>query len=322
MFTHKDIQYRTIFVINSLEEKALRVSGGELLLQDKKTQKTLTKFPFQKILAVFIIGNATITTPLIEQCAKFGVAIVAMKANLRPIFFFSSTAEANFLLRKKQYEYEKENLQIPKILVENKIINQITLLEKIRIKSKSVQAAKEQCKKLLLALPNAETYDTVMGLEGKAATFYFSAYFEAFDWKIRRPRTRIDPINATLDIGYTILFNFIETFIRLFGFDPYRGVYHQLWFKRKSLVCDLMEPFRCLIDQRVRKAFNTSQCKNEDFDLRKNEYLLKHNKNAEYIKMFYNTLVERKNDIFIYMQKYYRAFMQRKESSCYPQFLI
>ncbi|GBU20402.1 CRISPR-associated endonuclease Cas1 [Fibrobacteres bacterium R8-0-B4] len=322
MFTHKDIQYRTIFVINSLEEKTLRVSGGELLLQDKKTQKTLTKFPFQKILAVFIIGHATITTPLIEQCAKFGVAIVAMKTNLRPVFFFSVTAEANFLLRKKQYEYEKENLQIPKILVENKITNQIKLMEKIRIKSETVQNAKEQCKKLLLTLSDAETYDTVMGIEGKAAKFYFSAYFEPFDWKMRRPRTKIDPINATLDIGYTILFNFIETFIRLFGFDPYRGVYHQLWFKRKSLVCDLIEPFRCLIDQQVRKAFNTCQCKNEDFDLHKNEYVLKYDRNAEYVKMFYNILVERKNDIFIYMQKYYRAFMRQRESSYYPRFLI
>jgi len=322
MFTNKDIQYRTIFVVNSLEEKTFRVSGGELLLQDKQTQKTLTKFPFQKILALFIIGHTTITTPLIEKCTKFGISIVTMKANLRPVFFFSLTAEANFLLRKKQYEYPKENLQIPKILVENKILNQIKLLEKTRIKSAIVQSAKEQCKKMLLALPNASCYDAVMGIEGKAATCYFSAYFEPFDWKVRRPRTKIDPVNATLDIGYTILFNFVETFVRLFGFDPYRGVYHQLWFKRKSLICDLVEPFRCLIDHQVRIAFNTKQCKEDDFILRKNEYVLKHEKYSDYLKMFYDVLVEHKNDIFLYMQKYYRAFMQQKESSHYPKFLI
>jgi CRISPR-associated endonuclease Cas1 len=322
MFTHKDIQYRTIFVVNSLEEKTFRVSGGELLLQDKQTQKTLTKFPFQKILAVFIVGNATITTPLIEQCTKHGVAIVAMKANLRPVFFHSLTAEANFLLRKKQYEYTKENLQIPKILVENKVTNQIKLLEKTRLKSSLIQYAKEQCKNLLRLLPSANSYDAVLGIEGKVATAFFSAYFEPFGWKMRRPRTKIDPINATLDIGYTILFNFIETFVRLFGFDPYRGVYHQLWFKRKSLVCDLVEPFRCLIDLQVRKAFNTKQCQTSDFDLRKNEYTLKYEKNAEYTSMFFNALVEHKGAIFTYMQQYYRAFMQQKETSRYPQFLI
>jgi CRISPR-associated endonuclease Cas1 len=245
-----------------------------------------------------------------------------MKANLRPIFFYSLTAEANFLLRKKQYEYTKENLQIPKILVENKITNQIRLLEKTRLKNIITQNAKEQCKKLLSMLPDVNNYDAVMGIEGKAATFFFTTYFEPFNWKMRRPRTKIDPINAALDIGYTILFNFIETFVRLFGFDPYRGVYHQLWFKRKSLVCDLVEPFRCLIDQQVRKAFNTKQCKIEDFDLRKREYILKKEKNADYTKMFYDVLVEHKNAIFTYMQQYYRAFMQQKESSCYPQFFI
>ena len=322
MFTHKDVQYRTIFVVNSQEEKIFRVSGGELLLQDRQTQKTLTKFPFQKILALFIVGNATITTPLIEQCAKFGISLVAMKTNLRPVFFFSLTAEANFLLRKKQYEYPKENLQIPKILVENKILNQIALLDKTRVKSATVQDAKEQCKELLITLSDADSYDAVMGIEGRAATCYFSAYFEPFDWKMRRPRTKIDPVNTTLDIGYTILFNFMETFIRLFGFDPYRGVYHQLWFKRKSLVCDLVEPFRCLIDHQVRKAFNTKQCKSEDFLLRKNEYVLKHEKSADYVKLFYDVLVERKSDIFSYMQRYYRAFMRQKESSQYPKFLI
>lgn len=67
MFTHKDIQYRSIFVINCLQERSLRVSNGELLLEEKvedsdKT-KTLTKMPFQKILAIFIIGHIKVTTP-------------------------------------------------------------------------------------------------------------------------------------------------------------------------------------------------------------------------------------------------------------------
>ena len=43
-----------------------------------------------------------------------------------------------------------------------------------------------------------------------------------------------DVLNVTLDIGYSILFNFMESFIRMFGFDLYVGVFHRLWFKRKS----------------------------------------------------------------------------------------
>lgn len=322
MFTHKDIEHRSIFVINCIENKNLRVMQGELLLEDTEEKKTLTKLPFQKILAIFVVGHITITTPLIEKCTRYGISLIVMKPNFRPVFFFSITAEANFLLRKKQYEYEKENLLIPKVLVANKIKNQIRLLEKTRLKFDSIQKAKEQCFNLLQMVADAPTYNAVMGLEGKAATLFFSAYYEIFDWKARYPRAKPDPINTTLDIGYTILFNYIEAFTRMFGFDPYRGVYHQLWFKRKSLICDLVEPFRCLIDQQVRKAFNRDQCKIEDFKLIKNEYILKREKSADYTKMFYEVLIGHKNEVFRYIQQYYRCFMQQKSADDYPQFLI
>jgi CRISPR-associated endonuclease Cas1 len=322
MFTHKDIEHRSVFVVNCLEERTLRVHSGELLLENTAENKTLTKLPFQKILALFVIGHISITTPLIDKCSKYGIPLVVMKPNFRPVFFYSITAEANYLLRKRQYEYDKDNLLVPKILVDNKIRNQINLLEKTRIKSGNIQTAKELCTKLLSTLRLATTYDAVMGLEGKAATAFFSAYFEPFGWNGRRPRVKSDPVNATLDIGYTLLFNYIEAFVRLFGFDPYRGVYHQLWFKRKSLICDLVEPFRCLIDRQVRKAFNLGQCKTEDFNLIKHEYILKREKNSDYTKMFYETLIEYKTPVFKYIQSYYRAFMQQKSAEQYPKFTL
>ena len=322
MFTHKDIEYRSVFVVNCIENKALRVESGALLLEDTAEKKTLTKLPFQKILALFVIGHITVTTALIDKCTKYGIPLVVMKPNFRPVFFFSITAEANYLLRQKQFEQDKNDLTIPKVLVTNKIRNQLRSLEKTRLKTEPIQRAKEQCSIALQLVSEANDYDTIMGLEGRIAKTFFSAYFEQLNWKGRCPRAKIDPINVTLDIGYTILFNYIEVFVRLFGFDPYVGVYHRLWFKRKSLICDLMEPYRCLIDQQVRKAFNTKQCKLDDFKLIKNEYVLKNEKNSEYTKMFYDELIEHKSEVFKYVRDYYRCFMQRKNSTHYPQFLI
>jgi len=322
MFTHKDIEYRSIFVVNCLEEKNLRVMSGELLLEDVQQKKTLTKLPFQKILALFVIGHISITTPLIDKCRLHGIPLVVMKPNFRPVFFYSITAEANYLLRQKQYEYPKTDLHIARILVENKIRNQLRLLEKTRQKAPKIVEAKEKCQTYLPLIPQIDDYDSLMGIEGSVAKLFFASYFEQHNWKLRSPRTKIDPINATLDIGYTILFNYIEAFTRLFGFDPYVGVYHRLWFKRKSLICDLIEPFRCLIDQQVRKAFNTKQCSANDFLLVKNEYLLKREKNSDYTKMFYDVLIQYKSDVFSYMRDYYRCFMQRKSVPDYPVFLI
>ena len=70
MFTNKDIEYRSIYVINCLTDRELRVSSGEVLLEDKEEKRVLTKLPFQKILALFVIGHIHITTPLIEKCKK------------------------------------------------------------------------------------------------------------------------------------------------------------------------------------------------------------------------------------------------------------
>ena len=70
MFTHKDIECRSIFVVNCIENRTLRVMNGELLLEDTEKEKTLTKLPFQKILALFVIGHITVTTALIDKCTK------------------------------------------------------------------------------------------------------------------------------------------------------------------------------------------------------------------------------------------------------------
>lgn len=72
MFTLKELNFRTIFVINGQEGRRLRVSNGELLIEEKEETKekykTLTKIPFQKVIALFVIGHITVTSPLMEKC--------------------------------------------------------------------------------------------------------------------------------------------------------------------------------------------------------------------------------------------------------------
>ncbi len=326
MFTRKDIEFRTIFVINCVQDRNLRVGNGELLLEERvaKTEKmkTLTKMPFQKILALFVIGNITITTPLIEKCQRNGVALVVMKPNLRPVFFWSNPAEANYLLRDRQYHLGDEGLRIAKEVIANKIFNQIKALTDTRKKDNLTLEAIESCKTLVPEVMQCSGYSELMGIEGAASKIYFSAFFQSQHWVARRPRTKCDAINSTLDIGYTLLFNYIECFLRLFGFDLYIGVLHKLWFKRKSLVCDIMEPFRCIVDKAVRSGFNRGQFSEKDFEIRKGEYCLKREKNRDYQRIFLDALIPYKMDVFLYVQSYYRCFMRRKSVTQYPQFYL
>ena len=324
MFTNKDLEYRTIFVINCIKERNLRVSNGELLLEEYVDQsdntKTLTKLPFQKILALFVIGHIRITTPLIEKCQKYGVALIVMKPSLRPVFYWSNNAEANFLLHKRQYDFDKNDISIARIIVRNKIENQIKNLSDTRRKDELTEEAKSKCRLYLEDARTIDDYESLMGLEGLPSKIYFSAFFQELNWKSRKPRAKCDILNTTLDIGYTILFNYIECFLRMFGFDLYVGVYHRMWFKRKSLVCDIMEPFRCIIDKTVRTAFNRKQFTEKDFKTIKGEYQLEYEKKSDYNKVFFEALIPYKMDVFKYVQNYYRCFMGRKSVPLYPKF--
>lgn len=263
-----------------------------------------------------------VTTPLIEKCKKHNVALVVMKPSLRPVFYWADAAEANFLVRKKQYEFSKEDISIARILVGNKIANQEMLLRKTRRRDELTLSTIDSCKQFREQSRHSSEYNELMGIEGLAAKLYFAAYFQDLDWKGRHPRIKADYINAILDIGYTYLFNFMECFVRMFGFDIYVGVYHRLWFKRKSLICDLIEPFRCIIDRTVRTAINRMQFKESDFSINKGEYRLKAEINKEYSMVFFDALIPYKNDIFKYVQQYYRSFMNNREPKQYPQFSI
>ncbi|MBO7200591.1 MAG: type V CRISPR-associated endonuclease Cas1 [Bacteroidales bacterium] len=324
MFTHKDIEYRSIFVINCLEKKNLRVSNGELLLEQEEADetKTLTKIPFQKVLMLFVMGHISVTTPLIDKCKKYGVALVVVNPSFRPVFFWANDAEANYLLRQKQYAMDKNDISIARHLVRNKIENQISLLKKTRMKDALTLEAVEVCINIAAKVEMETDYNSLMGMEGMASKSFFTAYYQKNNWVARKPRTKCDIMNTTLDIGYTILFNYIECFVRMFGFDVYMGVYHRLWFKRKSLICDIMEPFRCIIDHAVRTAFNRSQCSESDFICIKGEYKLKFEKNKNYCKIFFDALIPYKTEVFKYVQAYYRCFMQGKSIECYPKFEI
>lgn len=324
MFTNKDITYRSVFLLNCTDKKNLRVSNGELLMEKEEEDKriTLTKIPFQKVLALFIIGNITLTSPLLEKCRKYNVAVVVMKRSLRPVFFLSSTADGNFLLRQRQHLFSKNDISIAKTIVANKITNQCTLLQKTRKKDELTLQAITLCKEQLSNIFSINNYQELLGFEGRCAKAFFKAYFQNLEWNGRKPRTKQDEINVVLDIGYSILFNFVEVFVRMFGFDIYVGVYHRLWFQRKSLICDIMEPFRAIIDHKVLLCFNRKQFKKDDFIQRKTEYYLKREKASEYYSILVAELVPYKNEIFRYVRDYYRCFMASKSPTLYPQFLM
>lgn len=273
-----------------------------------------------RLFLVFAIGYGSVTSGLIQRAKKFGFSIVMMTQGMRTYQIIGNALEGNTLLRKAQYGYS--SLDLAKHITENKIYNQKQQLRNMRVKHELQREAVKKLEEYLPQVQTAQSLHELMGYEGSAARVYFPAYFNNIPWQRRAPRTKCDMVNSALDIGYTMLFSFVEAILNCFGFDTYCGVMHTNFYMRKSLVCDLVEPFRVLIDAQVKKAIHLRQCREEDFLVDNGRYLLKWEKNPAYISWLAQPIMENKEALFLYIQAYYRAFMKHKPAEQYPVFRI
>lgn len=318
MMSTRDFEYKQIaFVFTSKGEK-ISFKNDNLVVSDCegniKHQSTC-----YRLFLLFICGDSCITSGLLDRASKFGFNIVLMSPNLRITKIIPTKAEGNVLLRKRQYSYDKND--IAAYVISNKIHNQNIQLKKRRQKS---EQEKEIIKKLkqyeVQVLENGLTSQEIMGIEGISAKLYFQSLFKDYNWKSRRPRVKHDVTNCLLDIGYTILFNVINALLEMYGFDVYVGILHTQFFHRKSLVCDIEEPFRPIIDAALLKAMNLGQINEKDFWKNQEQFILPWKNSAPYIEIFIKAIMEYKNEIFIYIQSYYRAFMREKKIEEYPFF--
>lgn len=272
-----------------------------------------------RLFSVFVIGHITITSGLLQRSKKFGFSIVLMSHGLIPYGSWMAKAEGNVLLRKKQYQYQ--GLDIAQHLIHNKIEQQIKMLKKRRKKSAEMKKSIASIESYRDRLPGLDFgIHEVLGVEGISSRVYFKQMFDEMDWKGRKPRVKFDVPNVLLDIGYTQIFHFIDALLNLYGFDTYQGVYHQVFYQRKSLVCDLVEPFRPLVDQAIKTAYKLGQVHEEDFSYINGQYKIFGKSAQPYITFLLKSLLENKQEIFLYVQSYYRAFMQNKPIDQYPVF--
>ncbi len=318
MLSAPDFKQKQIIVALVSQGEKLSFKNDNLIISN--TDGIRHQSSCYRLFALFIVGHATITTGLLQRAKKFSFSITLLSHGLIPYGSWLAQAEGNVILRKKQYNYQ--GTAIAKHLVSNKIVQQIRALKKRRKKSEELKQALSSLQryqdKLLI---NNYDLQEILGFEGVASRVYFKHMFDDMDWKGRKPRAKQDITNLLLDIGYTQLFHFIDALLNLYGFDTYQGVYHQVFYQRKSLVCDLVEPFRVLIDQRVRKAYKLNQIHREDFLFINGQYRIFGKQSQPYIAFLLKALLKHKQEIFLYVQSYYRAFMQEKEIDSYPIFI-
>jgi CRISPR-associated protein Cas1 len=113
------------------------------------------------------------------------------------------------------------------------------------------------------------TMDSLRGLEGGASAQYFGAFTKMFPASLnfsgRNKRPPEDPVNAVLSLCYTLMHFEMVREIELIGLDPTIGFYHQFEYGRESLACDLIEPYRPMVDRFVWEIFRDRTFTKRDF---------------------------------------------------------
>lgn len=111
---------------------------------------------------------------------------------------------------------------------------------------------KEESEMLYQYIEEIEYGDTT-NREGHAAKVYFNALFG-----MEFTRTEDSSVNAALNYGYGIILSAFNREITANGYLTQIGLFHDNMFNPFNLGSDLMEPFRPIVDQKV-KTMNPQQ---------------------------------------------------------------
>lgn len=121
------------------------------------------------------------------------------------------------------------------------------VMEKIRKQAEFLEELKKEDQAKLLSdyIGEVELADA-SNREGHAAKVYFNALF-GMDFT----RSADLPTNAALNYGYSMILSAFNREVCANGYLTQLGLFHDNMFNHYNLACDLMEPFRILVDRMV-----------------------------------------------------------------------
>lgn len=137
------------------------------------------------------------------------------------------------------------------------------IAEKIRKQAEYLVQLKKVLEAELLRsyIGQVEYYDTT-NREGHAAKVYFNAVFG-----MQFTRSEDNGINAALNYGYSVILSAFNREINAGGYLTQLGLFHDNMFNFYNLSCDLMEPFRILVDRIVAQTRPTVLTKDIKYKL-------------------------------------------------------
>lgn len=230
--------WRTVVISNTVK---LDYKMGYLCVRSKDEVKRI----FIDEISVLIIEtpSVSLTSYLLIELAEHNVDILFCDQKRCPHGQYHALYGSHNTSKKirSQITWTEDNKKrIWKEVIIHKILGQSSVL--------SANERNDAAEKLREYLPQVEDGDST-NREGHAAKVYFNALFGK---EFTRERSD-DPdiLNAELNYGYSVLMSVVAREIVSNGYLTEIGIFHDNMFNEFNLACDLMEPFRPFVDQKV-----------------------------------------------------------------------
>lgn len=254
----------------------------------KKGKVTFSE-PVIGISDILVLGNIQITAQALKFLAKHSIDITyATKSG--KIYAYTETLSADRcamrIIQYNQFGNDSFRLEMAKMFCRLKINTQAVYLSDARRKLGKKSA--DVLTGFIRQLDDCRSINEVLGVEGRAATFYFAALSKvsAFEHRSRRPAR--DIFNALLNLTYAMLLNKINSILHAKSLDTQVGFLHCIKSGRPSLSLDMLELFRTRADKFVIKLTNRKEFKHSDFtiDEETNGYFLNKKAFSRYIEKY------------------------------------
>ncbi|MGD9901060.1 MAG: type II CRISPR-associated endonuclease Cas1 [Spirochaetales bacterium] len=184
----------------------------------------------------------SLTTTLISELCKRKIKVIFCDEKHNPecelIPYYGSHDTSDKI--KEQLSWDDEiKTHIWTAIIRDKILKQRNFLFELNYKKEA---------DLLNSYLQELEFGDVTNREGHAAKVYFNAIFGI---EFKRIRDDADFINSALNYGYALLLSMFNREIVAKGYLTQLGVWHGNEFNCFNLSCDLMEPFRIVVDKFV-----------------------------------------------------------------------
>lgn len=250
----------------------LRKRHGRILLVFSDGSKK--EFALRRIREVIISGKVGISSDLLKYLANNGIDVLITSSTGRPLARIVYARHGGTARnRYEQYKAIEDGraCRIARMIIAGKLSNQVSNMKyysksrsKDRSQSKTLYEKGNMIKELKEKLDYIKTTDLdecrkeVMSIEAQAANIYWDGMkiiLGKYGFKERlqrRDRSKeLDLANLCLNVAYNNLAGTVWKYVLRYSLDPFQGFLHAERPGKLSLVFDLMEPFRPIIDRFV-----------------------------------------------------------------------